>query len=70
LQKFSALYLFIYQLKVETIGDAYMLVSGVPIKTPCHAQPIADFAMDIVVEAAKVKSPITGKPIEVNRYNC
>jgi hypothetical protein len=26
--------------------------------------------MDIVVEAAKVKSPITGKPIEVNRYNC
>ncbi|CAC5402537.1 GUCY1B [Mytilus coruscus] len=51
--------------KVETIGDAYMVVSGVPTKTDKHAQPVADFAMEIVEEASKVRSPITGKPIQI-----
>lgn len=50
---------------METIGDAYMIVSGVPTKTARHAQPVADFAMEIVEEASKVNSPITGKPIQV-----
>jgi len=51
--------------KVETIGDAYMVVSGVPIQTTMHAQPVADFAIDMVAEAAKVNSPATGKPLQV-----
>ncbi|VDI26455.1 guanylate cyclase soluble subunit beta, partial [Mytilus galloprovincialis] len=51
--------------KVETIGDAYMVVSGVPDKTDRHAQPVADFAMEIVEEASKVRSPITGQPIQI-----
>lgn len=42
-----------------------MVVSGVPDKTDRHAQPVADFAMEIVKEASKVRSPITGQPIQV-----
>jgi len=55
--------------KVETIGDAYMVVSGVPIQTTMHAQPVADFAIDMVAEAAKVNSPATGKPLQVGIFS-
>lgn len=51
---------------METIGDAYMIVSGVPIKTTTHAQPVARFAMDMFDEAANVLSPATGKPLQVH----
>ncbi|XP_045157129.2 atrial natriuretic peptide receptor 1-like [Mercenaria mercenaria] len=34
--------------KVETIGDAYMVVSGIPISTPFHAREIADMSIDLV----------------------
>ncbi|KAL4236674.1 Retinal guanylyl cyclase 1 [Mactra antiquata] len=34
--------------KVETIGDAYMVVSGIPVQTPFHAREVADMAIDLV----------------------
>lgn len=34
--------------KVETIGDCYMAVTGVPEKDPRHAERMADFALDII----------------------
>lgn len=32
--------------KIKTIGDCYMVVAGVPDRSPIHAQQIANFALD------------------------
>lgn len=42
-----------------------MVVGGVPEKTERHAEPVADFSVDMVHEATKVNSPATGKPLQV-----
>ncbi|XP_035824043.1 guanylate cyclase soluble subunit beta-2-like [Aplysia californica] len=51
--------------KVETIGDAYMVVSGVPDATELHAQRVANFSLAIVEQAKCVTSPATGKPLQI-----
>lgn len=51
--------------KVETIGDAYMVVCGVPEKLDVHAQPVANMALDMIEQALCVMSPATGKPLQV-----
>ncbi|XP_070193833.1 uncharacterized protein [Littorina saxatilis] len=51
--------------KVETIGDAYMVVGGVPERSADHAQRVARFAIDIVGQAAQVPSPATGQPLQI-----
>ena len=61
-------YFCIYSCKVETIGDAYMVVGGVPEVTLLHAQHVANFALNMVRKAAEVVSPACGKPIQVH-YN-
>ena len=33
--------------KIKTIGDAYMVVSGLPVERPDHAEAIADLALDM-----------------------
>ncbi len=33
--------------KVKTIGDAYMVIGGVPMATPGHLERVADFALDM-----------------------
>jgi len=33
--------------KVKTIGDAYMVVGGVPVPMPEHVERVADFALDM-----------------------
>jgi len=43
-----------------------MVVSGVPSRTKTHAENVANFSLDMVVEAGKVQSPATGKSIQVN----
>ena len=35
--------------KVETIGDAYMCCSGLPEPDECHAENVANFALNSVV---------------------
>jgi class 3 adenylate cyclase len=34
--------------KIKTIGDAYMVCSGVPVPRPDHAEAIADMALDML----------------------
>lgn len=36
--------------KIKTIGDAYMVVGGLPKQRPDHAEAIAEFALDLLTE--------------------
>jgi len=40
--------------KIKTIGDAYMVVAGVPEPRPDHAQAAANFALDLLAEMARL----------------
>ncbi|TKS74089.1 Guanylate cyclase soluble subunit beta-2 [Collichthys lucidus] len=51
--------------KVETIGDAYMVVGGVPVSTETHAFRVANFALGMRIAAREVTNPVTGKPIQI-----
>ncbi|XP_045552669.1 guanylate cyclase soluble subunit beta-2-like [Salmo salar] len=51
--------------KVETIGDAYMVVGGVPIPADSHAERVANFALAMRIAAREVTNPITGQPIQI-----
>lgn len=52
-------------LQVETIGDAYMVVAGVPEKTTFHAHNICDMALDMVRSMDHLKEPSTGNNIKI-----
>ena len=49
--------------KIKTIGDAYMVASGVPIATPDHIERLASMALDMV-ETTRAVSAAEG--IEIN----
>ncbi|XP_035240242.1 guanylate cyclase soluble subunit beta-2-like [Anguilla anguilla] len=51
--------------KVETIGDAYMVVGGVPIPVASHAERVANFSLGMIIAAREVTNPITGQPIQI-----
>eukprot|EP01035_Chromulina_nebulosa_P017134 gene17134-22648_t len=51
--------------KVETIGDAYMVVGGLIEKDLEHAQRVADFALTVQAAVAMVKSPYDGTPLKL-----
>ncbi|OAD55536.1 Soluble guanylate cyclase 88E [Eufriesea mexicana] len=45
--------------KVETIGDAYMVVSGAPVKEDDHADRVCDMALDMVEAITDLKDRST-----------
>ncbi|AZV80454.1 hypothetical protein EBB79_12955 [Parasedimentitalea marina] len=50
--------------KIKTIGDAYMVVAGLPAARPDHAQAIARLALEMLVAAERV-SQETGKQLQI-----
>ncbi|XP_055301154.1 soluble guanylate cyclase 88E [Sitodiplosis mosellana] len=51
--------------KVETIGDAYMVVSGAPEKDFNHAEKVCDMALDMVEAITDLKDPSTGTHLRI-----
>ncbi|KAK7068741.1 Soluble guanylate cyclase 88E [Halocaridina rubra] len=47
--------------KVETIGDAYMVVAGAPERQPNHGQMVCDMALDMVEAITELQDPSTGE---------
>lgn len=41
--------------QVETIGDAYMVVGGCPVRIPDHAAQVATMALDLLHQSGKFK---------------
>lgn len=39
--------------KIKTIGDAYLVVGGIPVQRPDHAEAVADMALDMQRELAR-----------------
>lgn len=48
--------------KIKTIGDAYMVVGGLPASRPDHAEAVAEMALDIQRVLADRRGP-TGEPL-------
>jgi class 3 adenylate cyclase len=42
--------------KIKTIGDAYMVVSGLPIARPDHAEAMAEFALAALEEMERIRA--------------
>lgn len=51
--------------KLETIGDAYVVVSGLPEREPGHADKLASFALDMIETASTVAAPQNGTPLRL-----
>ncbi|KAF7259154.1 hypothetical protein EG68_03625 [Paragonimus skrjabini miyazakii] len=51
--------------KVETVGDAYLIASGCPVRTHLHAALIAEVALDMVESVKMVKDESKDPPESV-----
>ena len=51
--------------KIKTIGDAYMVVAGLPLADPNPDATISQLALDMVDVVSKFKDPVTGEPVQI-----
>ncbi|KAJ8675449.1 hypothetical protein QAD02_011235, partial [Eretmocerus hayati] len=51
--------------KVETIGDAYMVVSGAPVKQSDHADRVCDMALDMLEAITDLTDRSTGQHLQI-----
>ena len=54
-----------YDWQVETIGDAYMVVSGAPTVSTAHAQSIANMSLDMIASLNDFVAPAAGGNIHI-----
>jgi adenylate cyclase len=50
--------------KIKTIGDAYMVVGGLPLRQVNHAQAIASMALEMQTEMLRLNQ-VMGEPLEI-----
>ena len=50
--------------KIKTIGDAYMVVGGLPKPSDNHAESIAEMAIDILAAIAQIRTK-AGQPLSI-----
>ncbi|KAL1431383.1 hypothetical protein MTO96_014235 [Rhipicephalus appendiculatus] len=51
--------------KVETIGDAYVVVAGVPDFVEDHADRLVAMGLDMITATKSVLNPVSGEPIQM-----
>ncbi|XP_065303181.1 guanylate cyclase soluble subunit beta-1-like isoform X4 [Dermacentor albipictus] len=51
--------------KVETIGDAYVVVAGVPDFVEDHADRLIVMGLDMITATKSVRNPVNGEPIQM-----
>ncbi|VDL69258.1 unnamed protein product [Nippostrongylus brasiliensis] len=51
--------------KVETVGDSYMSVGGIPDVVGDHCEIICHLALGMLMEARNVTDPISGNPLHI-----
>ena len=56
-------------MQVETIGDAYMVVGGLPERNTIHADCVANQALDMMHYCKQVSRPDNEQPITVSWTN-
>ena len=56
---------FVLHFQVETIGDAYLIVGGVPDRCENHADRVVAMAFDMIDVCSAVTSPADNTPIQV-----
>ena len=51
--------------KIKTIGDAYMVVAGLPLADPDPDTTISQLALDMAEVVSQFKDPTTGEPVQI-----